>query len=208
MQREEAYHWLLLGERRQHILLSLKQPMTARQLSKVTGLSLKATSKVVRELSAHGFVSCLNPSSRRSRLYWLSPLFVLSPDSWTETDGRVGLPRLDESGNETAPTPRRAPPRSCRGVGEADGRRHDVQMAVSGCSSDSKERWTFRWKEHGKEADGSSRLGRRKADGSGSSIHLRPSSVDTPEAGEGCVSRWPRKIASILSSSSTVFCIS
>lgn len=48
--------------------------MTATQLSGLTGLSLGACGDVLLELSVHRhrLVRCLNPTARRSRLYWLT----------------------------------------------------------------------------------------------------------------------------------------
>lgn len=76
MQLSEAYHYLNQSERRRKILLALKQPMTARQLTSLTGLSLDACSRVLCELATHRLVQCVNPSARQSRLYWLAELGV------------------------------------------------------------------------------------------------------------------------------------
>lgn len=72
MQLSEAYQYLDQSERRRKILLALKQPMTARQLSRLAGLSLDACSRVLNELSIYELVQCMNPSARQSRLYGLT----------------------------------------------------------------------------------------------------------------------------------------
>ncbi len=74
MQLSEAYHWLEQGLRRQQILLQLKQPMTANQLSKHIDMSRDRCSDVLWELRIYELVECLNPKSRQSRLYWLTEL--------------------------------------------------------------------------------------------------------------------------------------
>jgi len=72
MRFSEAYDWIVKSERRQRILLALTQPMTAKQLSYRTGLSLDTCSYILWELSVYELVKCLNPRARRSRLYWCS----------------------------------------------------------------------------------------------------------------------------------------
>ena len=77
MQPDQAYAWLLLAERRQRILMSLKQPLTATQLSRLTDMTLKSCMSVLAELVIYGLARCLNTRSRRSRVYWLSELGAL-----------------------------------------------------------------------------------------------------------------------------------
>ena len=69
MTDEELYRWLLQGKRRQHLLLNLKQPMTAKQLARATGMSLDSCSYVLWEFSLYGLVLCLNPKATKSRIY-------------------------------------------------------------------------------------------------------------------------------------------
>ena len=52
----------------------MDQPLTARQLSRKTGLSFDICRDVIPQLAAHGLVRCLNDSARRGRLYWLTKL--------------------------------------------------------------------------------------------------------------------------------------
>lgn len=71
MQRE-VYNWIKKSERRIVITTHLKQPMTAKQLAHITGMREDCCSYVLQELSSNQLVYCLNPKSRRSRLYWLT----------------------------------------------------------------------------------------------------------------------------------------
>jgi hypothetical protein len=71
---EEAILWLMQGEERQRVLLSLTQPMTALQLGKRLGKSRKSVSDILQELSVYRVVHCLNQKRQRSRLYWVTDL--------------------------------------------------------------------------------------------------------------------------------------
>ena len=74
MQFSEAYHYLIQGERRKQILLQIKQPVTIKQLSKLTSFREDACSYIIWELRIYELVYCLNDQARRSRLYWLTDL--------------------------------------------------------------------------------------------------------------------------------------
>ena|SRR3989442_4585148 len=93
MQRSEAYHWLKKGERRKTTLMTLNQPLTAKHVSRRTGLSLEACSSVLWELRNHGLVNCLNPSSRRSRLYWITDYGEKCQDRLCTEEGRPMIQR-------------------------------------------------------------------------------------------------------------------
>ena len=80
MHVEEAYAWLLQGLRRQDVLASLHQPLTPTQLSERLGFSLDTLTQVLRELTIYQLVSCLNPASRKSRVYGVTPLGVICRD--------------------------------------------------------------------------------------------------------------------------------
>ena len=77
MKRKDAYQWAEKSEKRKSVLLNLKQPMTALQLSKKTELSLDQCSLLLGQLTLCGLVKCLNPTATRSRLYWLTPIGIL-----------------------------------------------------------------------------------------------------------------------------------
>lgn len=77
MKRKETYEWAERSEKRKLVLLNLKQPMTALQLSKKTGFSTDQCSSLLGQLSLCGLTKCLNPYAKRSRLYWLTPVGIL-----------------------------------------------------------------------------------------------------------------------------------
>ena len=74
MQPSGAYNYLQQSERRKRIMSSMHQPMTAKQIAHHTELSIDTCSYVLWELVIYKLVSCLNNTSRRSRLYWLTDL--------------------------------------------------------------------------------------------------------------------------------------
>ena len=80
-------------------MLKLKQPMTALQLSKHTGLSLDCCSYVLDEMSFHKLVKCMNKWSRRSRLYWLTNLGKECQRQLLKDDGKPKIacdfPKVD-----------------------------------------------------------------------------------------------------------------
>ena len=70
--QENICDWLKRGKRREMIMISLRQPMTAKQLSYATGIREDSCSFILQEFMRYLMVTCLNPLSRRSRLYWLT----------------------------------------------------------------------------------------------------------------------------------------
>ena len=92
MQFEEAYQYITQSERRKQILLRIIQPLTAKQLSKLTEISLDACSYILWELAVYEVVHCLNKQARRSRLYWLTDLGIACHKKLREQEL---LPRLD-----------------------------------------------------------------------------------------------------------------
>jgi DNA-binding HxlR family transcriptional regulator len=72
MQTGKVYEWINEEESRRKILLSIKQPLTGRQIGKRTGIAADTCSYVIVKLSARGLLSCINPNARNSRLYWLT----------------------------------------------------------------------------------------------------------------------------------------
>lgn len=69
MERDEAFQWLVQSIRRTRLMLCLSQPMTARQMADQTHIADGDVSKVLAEMERGGLVRCMNPDSRRSRLY-------------------------------------------------------------------------------------------------------------------------------------------
>ncbi len=72
MQLSEAYRHIHHSERRQRVLKSLSQPLTAKQIARKTGLRFDSCRDAVRELAKLGLIHCINETARRSRLYWLT----------------------------------------------------------------------------------------------------------------------------------------
>ncbi len=99
MKRKEAYEWAERSEKRKSLLLNLKQPMTALQLSMKTELSQDQCSMILGKLTLCGLVKCLNPTATRSRLYWLTPVGILCQKKLTKDktlpDIAKDLPDID-----------------------------------------------------------------------------------------------------------------
>ncbi len=72
MSNDTTLQWLSASRRRRRLLAELDQPMTAQQLHPRTHLSRRDCSDVLQGLQSKGLVTCLNPASRRSRLYGLT----------------------------------------------------------------------------------------------------------------------------------------
>jgi hypothetical protein len=70
----EVMRWLLAGQRRQDILMTFTQPLTATHLATKLGLSRNTCPHGHWELHVYQLVTCLNPDARMSRVYWLTPL--------------------------------------------------------------------------------------------------------------------------------------
>jgi len=56
--------------------MTMKQPLTGKQIGRRTGIPIDACSYVVAKLVARGLLTCLNPEARNSRLYWLTDLGI------------------------------------------------------------------------------------------------------------------------------------
>ena len=72
MHHSNVYKWITEKENRRKLLIAINQPLTARQVSRKTALSLDSCSHILRKFAARGLVLCLNPKSRNSRLYALT----------------------------------------------------------------------------------------------------------------------------------------
>ncbi len=99
MKRKETYQWAERSEKRKSVLLNIKQPMTALQLSKKTGFSPEQCSTLLGQLTLCGLVKCLNSTATRSRLYWLTPIGILCQKKLTNDktlpDMAKDLPDID-----------------------------------------------------------------------------------------------------------------
>ena len=56
--------------------MTIKQPLTGKQIGRRTGIPIDTCSYVVAKLVTRGLLICLNPKARNSRLYWLTGLGV------------------------------------------------------------------------------------------------------------------------------------
>ena len=52
--------------------MTIKQPLTGKQIGRRTGIPMDTCSYVVAKFVAKGLLICLNPEARNSRLYWLT----------------------------------------------------------------------------------------------------------------------------------------
>jgi DNA-binding HxlR family transcriptional regulator len=71
-----VYEWIKKQENRKKIILSLGQPLTAKQISRRTRISVDTCSYLLGKCAANGLGICLNPNARNSRLYWATELGV------------------------------------------------------------------------------------------------------------------------------------
>lgn len=76
MEFTKVYQWLKENQSRRKILTAATQPMTAKQLSRKTGIPPDTCSHTLRKFTSKGQAVCLNPKSRTSRLYQLTELGI------------------------------------------------------------------------------------------------------------------------------------
>lgn len=74
MKSQETFQWLIRSERRKEVLANFDQPLSAKQLSRRTGMSPDSCSYVLWELSVYGLGYCLNEEAGTNRLHWLTSL--------------------------------------------------------------------------------------------------------------------------------------
>lgn len=74
MTLDHAHYWLIQSKRRVAILAGLDQPLTASQISRRTGITLDSCLALLWGMVVYGILFHLNPSTRYSRLYWLTRL--------------------------------------------------------------------------------------------------------------------------------------
>ena len=72
MQLRQTHRWLLASDARKRIIVNLTQPLTATQLAKKARLPPQACRYSLLMLRLHGMITCLNPDSRYSHVYWLT----------------------------------------------------------------------------------------------------------------------------------------
>lgn len=54
--------------------MTIKQPLTGKQIAARTGIPADSCSYIIAKLVAKGLLTCLNAEARNSRLYWLTDL--------------------------------------------------------------------------------------------------------------------------------------
>ena len=74
MQTSNVYKWIIKEEIRKTIILSMRQPLTAKQISRRTRISVDTCSYVLGKFAVKAIGVCLNPKARNSRVYWVTEL--------------------------------------------------------------------------------------------------------------------------------------
>jgi hypothetical protein len=72
MKNSKVYQWIIEEGNRKKILIAVSQPMTAKQLSRTTGIPVDTCSYLISKFTFKGVLICLNPSAVKSRLYWFT----------------------------------------------------------------------------------------------------------------------------------------
>ena len=75
--------------------MSISQPMTAKQISKVTRLRVDSCSHVLGKFKARGMVICLNPTARNSRVFGLTELGLKCRKQLARTSGKAEQDMVD-----------------------------------------------------------------------------------------------------------------
>ena len=73
MKDYEMISFILSGERRKMILLSLKKPMIPKEIADKCNVSIHNVSKSLRELLDKNLIVCKNPNDKFYRFYELTP---------------------------------------------------------------------------------------------------------------------------------------
>lgn len=69
-----AQSWLQRGIRRQRLLLSMNQPLTASQLVKKTGIGFWTCRRLIGEMARMGMLMCMTEHRNKNRVFWLTLL--------------------------------------------------------------------------------------------------------------------------------------
>ncbi|MCK5233470.1 MAG: transcriptional regulator [Candidatus Aenigmarchaeota archaeon] len=64
--------FIVKSEKRKNLLLLLEKPRTPTQLSKAMRSSLANVSLKLKDLSDKGIIKCVNPESKKGRIYMLT----------------------------------------------------------------------------------------------------------------------------------------
>ena len=74
MKYNDAYEWIKTNESRKRILLLMKLPLTAKQMSPKLQIDPARSSRLLSDFVDKGFAVCLNLNAQNSRLFNLTPL--------------------------------------------------------------------------------------------------------------------------------------
>ncbi len=74
MQTSNVYEWIAKEDNRKKTVLSMNQPLTAKQISRRTRITVDTCSYLLAKFAAKGIAACLNPNARNSRLYWVTDI--------------------------------------------------------------------------------------------------------------------------------------
>jgi len=74
MKYTDVYPWISQEKQYRAFIMAITQPLTARQISRKTGIPVDTCSCLIAKLSDQGLLTCLNPEQRNSRLYWVTGL--------------------------------------------------------------------------------------------------------------------------------------
>ena len=78
--------------------MSISQPMTAKQISKVTRLRVDSCSHALGKFKARGMVICLNPTARSSRVFGLTESGLGCRKQLVLDSGKAAKPVADVAG--------------------------------------------------------------------------------------------------------------
>ena len=74
MKNNDAYEWIKTNENRKRILLLMKLPLTAKQMSPKLQIAPARSSRLLSDFVDKSLAVCLNPNAQNSRLFHLTPL--------------------------------------------------------------------------------------------------------------------------------------
>ncbi|MBI9018755.1 MAG: hypothetical protein JEZ07_15990 [Phycisphaerae bacterium] len=69
-----VYEWIKAENNRKNTLLLMKLPLTAKQISSKLHIKPSTCSHILKDFTTKNLTSCLNPTAKNSRLYYLTTL--------------------------------------------------------------------------------------------------------------------------------------
>jgi len=102
MHNSDVYKWVTQDQKRRKILLSMKQPLTAKQVARKTRIDVDTCSYIIMKFHRKGLVICMNPKARCCRLYGLTDIgreyqerFQTKYDLPNKSWGAFAVPRVN-----------------------------------------------------------------------------------------------------------------